>query len=214
MLEENKIKIKSIIEALLFVANRPLPVREMHDIVSDVEMVPESEIHSLLEELKLEYQYQGRSFQLEEIAGGYQLRTQPLFAPWLSKLVQKGTEKLSQAILETAAIVAYRQPITKAEIEAVRGVDVTGALKKCQDLGIIDVVGKKETLGRPFLYGTTEAFLQYFGLRSLEELPRVEELRETATGQQKIKLPEEPRVTGEAEKRNQQARPADLALDQ
>lgn len=188
MNEENKSKIKSILEALLFVAGRPLSINELRDIVSDVEVASENEIRSLLFEVGSEYAAAGRSFKLEELSNGFQLRTHAQYAPWLSKLYQKGTEKLSQATLETLAIVAYRQPITKAEIEGVRGVDVTGTLKKCLELGLVDIVGKKEILGRPFLYGTTEPFLKYFGLRSLQELPRVEELREGGTGQKELKL--------------------------
>lgn len=196
MQEENKSKIKSVLEAILFVANRPVPATEVRDIVSDIEVVPEGEIRSLLFELSEEYTLSGRSFKLEELADGFQLRTHAQFAPWLSKLYQKGTEKLSQPVLETLAIVAYRQPITKAEIEAVRGVDVTGSLKKAIDLGLVDMIGKKEIIGRPFLYGTTENFLRYFGLRSLEELPRIEELREAGTGQKELPLPakEEPQA--------------------
>ena len=147
-------------------------------------VVPEQDLVPILTELNQEYEAQGRSFKLEETANGFQIRTHVEYAPWVSKLFhERKAEKLSQAVLETLAIVAYRQPITKAEIEGVRGVDVTGSLKKCLDLNVVEVVGKKEIIGRPFLYGTTIGFLKHFGLKTLDDLPRVEELREIGTGQ-------------------------------
>lgn len=192
MQEENKKRLKGIIEALLFVATRPMNVKEIRDLVSDVEIIPEKEILSLLSELADEYVNQERSFKLEETASGFQLRTQAAYAPWISKLYRdRKSEKLSQAVLETLAIVAYRQPITKAEVEGVRGVDITGSLKKCLDLDLVEVVGKKEVLGRPFMYGSTLTFLKHFGLKTIQELPQIEELREVGTGQKELSLEEE-----------------------
>lgn len=189
---ENKKKIKGVIEALLFVSCRPLPLKEIRDIVSDVAVIPEKELLPIMKALTSEYEELERSFRLEETAQGYLIRTRAEFAPWISKLYEdRKAEKLSQAVLETMAIVAYRQPITKSEVEAVRGVDVTGSLKKCLDLGLVKVVGKKEILGRPFMYGTTDLFLKQFGLKNLDELPQIEELREAGTGQKELDLKEE-----------------------
>jgi len=205
MQEEKKKKLKGIIEALLVVASRPLPLREFRDLVSDIEVVPEKELTPLLEELALEYVQQGRSFKLEETAAGYQIRTLAEYAPWLNKLYrERRTERLSQAVLETLAIVAYRQPITKAEVESVRGVDVTGSLKRCLDFDLVEVVGKKEIIGRPFLYGSTQTFLKQFGLKTLDELPQIEELREVGTGQKELDLKEEEQIPTEEEAPNEQ----------
>ncbi len=189
MESETQNKIKRILEALLFVTSRPLSLRELRDVVSDVEVIPEQELQPLLEALAQEYETEQRSFKLEETADGFQIRTRPEYAPWLSKLYHdRRSEKLSHAVLETLAIVAYRQPITKSEVEGVRGVDVTGPLKRCLELNLVEVVGKKEILGRPFMYGTTLKFLKQFGLKTLEELPQIEELREIGTGQKELAL--------------------------
>lgn len=195
---ETQNKIKHILEALLFVTSRPLSLRELRDVVSDVEVIAEKELQPLLEALALEYETEGRSFKLEETAEGFQIRTRPEYAPWLSKLYKdRRAEKLSHAVLETLAIVAYRQPITKSEVEGVRGVDVTGPLKKCLELDLVEVVGKKEVLGRPFMYGTTNKFLKQFGLKTLEELPQIEELREIGTGQKELELEEKETIVEE-----------------
>lgn len=186
---EIKEKIKRIIEALLFVTPHPLAIKEIRDVVSDVDVLPEKQILPLLEELACEYDAQGRSFLLEETSEGFQIRTRPQYAPWLCKLYKdRRSEKLSHAVLETLAIIAYRQPITKSEIEGVRGVDATGPLKKCLDLNLVAVVGKKEILGRPFVYGTTQKFLKQFGLKTIEELPQIKELREMGTRQEELDL--------------------------
>lgn len=201
---ETKNKIKRILEALLFVTSRPLTIKELRDVVSDVDVIPEKQLLPLLEELTLEYDEQERSFKLEETADGFQIRTRSEYAPWLSKLYKdRRSEKLSHAVLETLAIIAYRQPITKSEIEGVRGVDVTGPLKKCLDFDFVSVVGKKEILGRPFMYGTTLKFLKQFGLKTIDELPRIEELRELGTGQKELELEEKETPSKETEEQKE-----------
>ncbi len=197
---ESKEKIKRILEALLFVTSRPLSAKELRDVVSDVEVIPEKQLLPLLEELAQEYEELGRSFKLEETSEGFQIRTRSEYAPYLSKLYKdRRTEKLSHAVLETLAIIAYRQPITKSEVEGVRGVDVTGPLKKCLEHEYVAIVGKKEVLGRPFMYGTTNKFLKQFGLKTLDELPQIEELREMGESQKELAL-EPSEVNSEEEK--------------
>jgi len=131
-----------------------------------------------MEELRISYLRDGRGFRLVELAGGYQLRTASEFAPYILKLFKEPREeRLSQPALETLAIVAYRQPIVKAEIEAIRGVDVSGVLQTLVDRGLVRIAGRKEVPGRPFLYETTRLFLEHFGLKDTEELPHISELR-------------------------------------
>ena len=166
-------KLKLIIEALLFVSDKPITLGQMKDALdtSDTSLIKEA-----IKELKQEYE-QNHSFRIREVAGGYQLVTDPEYAPWLRKLFQSGRkERLSRPALETLAIIAYKQPITRAEIEGIRGVDVDGVIKTLLEKGLIRIAGRKKTVGRPILYATTRKFLEYFGLNSLDELPPLEEL--------------------------------------
>ncbi len=164
---------KPVIEALLFVAGTPLSLKELQKLTG----LPKGEIQTLISELQAEYTRRGSGIRIVEVAEGYQMVTAPEVAEWIKPL--KGGQagaKLSRAALETLAIVAYRQPITKAEIEELRGVNSDAVIKSLLEKRLIRVVGKKEVPGRPLLYGTTKEFLLYFGLKDLSELPEIEEL--------------------------------------
>lgn len=165
--------IKRVIEALLFVSESPL---SMQHIGSVLEEVDPAAIRLSIEELKAEYELSKRSLVIQEVAGGYQMTSSPLYAPWLRKFLKKAHgEKLSGPSLETLAIIAYKQPATRQEIEFIRGVNVEGVLKALLEKGLIRIQGRKDIIGRPLLYGTSREFLEYFGLNSLEELPPIEE---------------------------------------
>ncbi len=166
----NKHLQKAAIEALLFVAGEPVPI---NSIVKATEM-PESEIKKLMDELAAEYRDRNSGILIAEIAEGYQMVTNPDFSMWVKKFKNiNQSNKLSPPTLETLAIIAYKQPITKLEIDQLRGVNSDGAVKNLLDKRLIKIIGKKETPGRPFLYGTTKEFLQYFGLKNLSDLPPI-----------------------------------------
>lgn len=163
-----------LIEALLFASETPLSAA---DLARLDEGLDEEQVEQLVAELRLEYEREGRAFGIYEIAGGYQLLTRPEFAPVLERFdTVPVSSRLSQPALETLAIIAYRQPVGRAEVEEIRGVGAGGVLKTLQERGLIEVVGRGEGLGRPLLYGTTRTFLEHFGFRSLEDLPRPDEL--------------------------------------
>ena len=176
-------------EALLFSAQKPLTTREIHDALTKAEesdellpnqfaAVKEGEIDAALEELKIHYIEQSHGFQLIEKAGGWQLVSHPDCARWVRQLFPAPKPaRLSPPALETLAIVAYRQPVTRADIEAVRGVAVDGVLQNLMERGLVKISGRAELPGRPLLYETTGFFLEHFGLRNLDELPNAQELR-------------------------------------
>src|SRR6266571_4576128 len=179
-----------VIEALLFSAQKPLSIREIATAIKGAENDPaaarpneflrvrETEVAAALEQLKIEYIEQGRAFQLTEKAESWQLATDPSYAPWVRQLFPAPKPaRLSAPALETLAIIAYRQPITRADVEAVRGVNIDGVLQTLMERGLVKIAGRAEVPGRPLLYETTHFFLDHFGLRSLDELPNVEELR-------------------------------------
>lgn len=166
---------KQVIEALLFASSRPLLINEIRKVIKT--LAP-SDIKRLISELQAEYTASSRSFEILEVANGYEIATKRDFAPWVMKLeLQKKAKQATQSALETLAIMAYKQPVTKAEVEELRGVDVSGVLNTLVERGLIKIVGKKEVPGRPFLYGTTDKFLEHFGLKSLNELPSIEEIK-------------------------------------
>jgi segregation and condensation protein B len=170
---EDREKKKSMLEALLFLSGEPVETGELKKATG----VPETDLKELLEELMSEYAERGGGVLIGKIAGGYQMVTNPDHTEWASKL--KGAarkQKLSLAALETLAIIAYRQPLTKAEVEELRGVNADGVLKALLDKHLIRIVGKKEAPGKPILYGTTREFLQYFGLNDLTELPTLKDM--------------------------------------
>lgn len=166
----NDTELKYAIEALLFASERPLTVEQIQQAFE--EAVSEKELRGHLAELQREYESQRRGFKLFEIAGGYQLVTDERFSPTLKRFYQsREKRRLSQASLETLSVIAYKQPVTKAEIEAIRGVNVDGALKTLLEKGLVKMAGRKEVPGRPILYGTSKEFLEHFGLNSVKELP-------------------------------------------
>lgn len=163
-----------IIEALLFASDAPLSAE---DLVRGEEDLDADAVREAVAELRAEYEERGRAFQIYEIGGGYQLLTRPEYSPHLERFeTVPRNARLSGASLEVLAIIAYRQPIGRAEVEEIRGVGSTHVLRNLQDLGLIDVVGRGEGLGRPLLYGTTPRFLDHFGFASLDDLPRPDEL--------------------------------------
>jgi len=170
-------ELKFAIEALLFASERPLSAEDMKEAFE--EDIPVEEIRRWVESLKSEYETQNRGFRLCEIAGGFQVVTDARFGPVLKRFYQaREKRKLSQASLETLSVIAYRQPVTRADIESVRGVNVDGALKTLLEKGLVRVAGRKDVPGRPILYGTTSEFLERFGLGSLKDLPALSEYTE------------------------------------
>jgi len=185
-------ELKFILESLLFSAQKPMSTKELRDLLStaaDVEdaeaavkalkKTKEDDIIAALEALANDHEAAGRSYRLTCVAGSWQFVTQPEFAPWLRALVgvKVRPSRLSQAALETLAIIAYRQPVTRAEVEQVRGVNVDGTMQTILERGLVEQSGRAEVVGRPALYSTTPSFLEYFGLRGLEDLPAADELR-------------------------------------
>jgi len=198
--------LSRIIEALLFSAQKPLSIRELTEAIKGAEAedespdggtnefarVREAEVAAALEQLKTECIEQHRAFQVNEKAGGWQLVTDPKYAQWVRQLFPAPKPaRLSAPALETLAIIAYRQPIIRADVEAVRGVNIDGVLQTLMERGLVKIVGRAEIPGRPLLYETTQFFLDHFGLRNLDELPNVEELRTRH-------LPKAPRQTQES----------------
>lgn len=173
-------EVKSVLESLLFVADGPLTVQRIAEVLDGVD---KETIQALLQELQGELEAPSRGLQLVEVAGGYQLRTAKVNADWVKKFLGGRPARMGRATLETLAIIAYRQPITKAEIEAIRGVDVDGVITTLLERNLIRAVARKDVPGRPFLYGTTAEFLQLFNLKDLTELPTLKETDE-------ISLPE------------------------
>ena len=167
---------KKIIEALLFVSDKPVSLDVLRDVLKDVES---TEIRLIIEELNAEYSLSGRSFSIREIAGGFQMLTDPVYSRWISALYKRPPDRLTGPSLETLAIVAYKQPLTRSQIELIRGVNADGVLHTLEERGFIRSRGRLEAPGRPILYGTTTEFLQHFGLKSLDELPKLKEFQES-----------------------------------
>lgn len=163
--------VKKIIEALLFSSNDPIPLPKLREITDTVVPLKPRQLRQILEELEQDYISTQRAFRLEEIAQGYVLRTYETYAPYIELLYrQKRGEKLSHAATEVLAIIAYRQPITRPQIESIRGVDSSGTLAQLLERNLVEPVGKLETPGRPTVYGTTKEFLKHFGLKNLADL--------------------------------------------
>ncbi|MCS6911772.1 MAG: SMC-Scp complex subunit ScpB [Myxococcota bacterium] len=167
--------LRSVLESLLLVADRPLPLDRLRELCALPDVAP---VREALEALRRQYQEEGRGFQIHEVAGAFQLRTAAQNAPYVQRLLQQKPVRLSRAQLETLAIVAYRQPITRPEIDEIRGVDSAGTLKVLLERNLVRVLGKKEEPGRPLLYGTTRTFLEFFNLRDLRDLPTLREFYE------------------------------------
>lgn len=178
-------KPTQIIEALLFAADHPLTAEEIAAALPEEASIPD-----LIDDLNRFYETSGRAFRIREVAGGYQLATRPEFAPHVNSLFA-GTraQKLSRAGLETLSIVAYKQPVIKAEIERIRGVQSDGVLKTLLERDLVAICGRQEGPGRPLLYGTTDKFLEYFGLKDLSGLPTPDELGTLLSRQKLTELP-------------------------
>lgn len=166
-----KLKKTAELEALLFASGDPLTLERAAGAL----FCSTEEVAQLLETLQQEYQQAGRGIELRQAAGGWQLVTKKEAAGLVRRLQEKQEVKLSNAAMETLAIVAFKQPVTKSEMEAIRGVKVDGVLSTLVELDLVGEVGRKEVIGRPILYGTTEEFLKAFGLNSLEDLPQLPE---------------------------------------
>lgn len=177
--------LKMIIEALLYAAEKPLNAKEMHSFLPDVKI---SDIDSALKILKYEYEAMGRSFVLKEVANGYQFRSRSEYGPYIKKMFQRSPNRLSKAAMETLAIVAYKQPILRQEIERLRGVDVGGILRTLLEKGLIRVMGRKDLPGRPLIYGTTIKFLEVFDLKDIDSLPRLKEFMALGSVENESKL--------------------------
>jgi segregation and condensation protein B len=167
--------LKSIVESLLFVAEGPLTWQRLAEVIDGAE---KKEILAALEQVKSELDCNRRGVRLVEVAGGFQLRTPKENADWVKKFLGGRPARMGRPTLETLAIIAYRQPVTKAEVEAIRGVDVDGVVNTLVERNLIRAVGRKDVPGRPFLFGTTPEFLQLFNLKDLGELPTLKEMAE------------------------------------
>ena len=190
---------KSVIEALLLASVKPLSLEQIRFVLDNPESL---QARKLIEELKSEYEQAGRGIRITEIAGGFQMITASEFSPFLKKLFKgRQMQSLSKPSLETLAIIAYKQPLTRNEIELLRNVNVDGVMKSLLDKNLIRISGRKKAPGRPCVYGTTKQFLEHFGLKSLEDLPRVEEF--SALAEKKNLVDIEPKEEKEAEESNE-----------
>jgi segregation and condensation protein B len=168
-------KIKAIIESLIFASDTPLAPEKIRVVFPEVE---KKEIKEIIDQLVSEYNERDGGIFLQEVAGGFQFRTNPELGQWIKKLKSTKPHSLSPQAMETLAIVAYKQPIVKSEIESIRGVDVGGPLKSLLDKKLVRIVGRKDVPGKPIIYGTTRRFLEVFNLKDLLDLPNLRELKE------------------------------------
>ena len=174
--------LKGILEALLFVTADAIPVTRFLALLG---AVSKHEIEQALASLSHDYEQEGRGLQLAQVAGGYRIMTKAEFAPWLKRLEKvKAASKLSRSALESLAIIAYKQPIVRAEVEQIRGVETSGVIRTLLERKLVRIVGRKEEPGRPIMYGTTKFFLEHFGLRDLSQLPPLREFRELGESEQ------------------------------
>jgi len=170
-------ELKKIIESLLFVAEDPLTEHTIGKAVGNREI---SEVRSAINEMIQEYEERGGGFYLARVAGGFQFRTAPENTPWIKQLIQPNAPRLSKAALETLAIIAYKQPVMRADIERIRGVDSGGVIRMLLERKLLRVLGRKEIPGRPLIYATTKLFLQVFDLKDLKDLPSPKEIEDMA----------------------------------
>ena len=186
--------LKLIVESMLYAAEKPLSAREIHSILPDAKI---PDIKSALKVLQYEYEAMGRSFSLREVANGYQFRSRSEYGPYIMKMLQRSPNRLSRASMETLAIIAYKQPILRQEIERLRGVDVGGIVRALLEKDLIRVMGRKNLPGRPLIYGTTKKFLEVFDLKDIGSLPKLKEFNalggqfETQSNQKEIPFQDE-----------------------
>ena len=187
---------KSVIEAILFMSGEPVSLDTLRKVIE----VDKYNTERLVRDLINDYSLRNSGLLLLEVAGGFQIVTNPACAPWVKKLLSTSIpKKLTQSSLETLAIIAYKQPIIKAEIEAIRGVNSDGVVKTLLDRRLVKMLGRKEVPGRPLMYGTTNEFLHYFGLKDLTELPTLKEFQEIEVAEPPETLPEESEIREPAE---------------
>jgi segregation and condensation protein B len=173
---KDKENLQSVVEALLFASDAPLT---SHKISSLVENITSHQAEEIIDQLNQKYQQENRSFSIRKVASGFQMYTLPDFKPWIEKLVSVSrSQKLSPAALEALAIISYKQPVVKSEVEHIRGVNSDWVIRGLLEKNLITIVGRKNGLGRPLLYGTTTEFLNYFGLNTTDDLPKIGELEE------------------------------------
>lgn len=183
----NGVSPKAVIESLLFISEKPLLIDQIKGVLEDIET---TEIRKIILELKTDYENNDRGLRVEEIAGGFQIATSQGVAPALKKFYkQRDAQRLSRPALETLAIIAYKQPVTRLDIESLRGVNVDGVMKSLLEKSLIRITGKKDIIGRPFVYGTTRQFLEYFGLNSLDDLPKIEDFGSLPQQQNNVSIP-------------------------
>jgi len=177
-------ELKAILEAVLFVSSEPVPVARL---VSIVGTISKAEVVQALEILRCDLDQQGRGIQLVQVAGGYRLVTKQEYGPWLKRMDKaKAAQKLSRSALESLAIIAYKQPLVRSEIEEIRGVETSGVLRTLLERKLVRIVGRKEVPGRPIMYGTTKFFLEHFGLQDLSQLPPLREFKELGESEQAL----------------------------
>ena len=166
--------ITAVVEALLFAAEQPVSIEQIRSLIpgSDTVMVKQA-----IERLQQEYEASGRGVRVDEVAGGFRMTTASGFSGFVRKLYrQRRNDKLSRPAMETLAIIAYKQPVTKQEVQSLRSVNIDGVMKSLQERNLIRITGKKNAPGRPFVFGTTRQFLEYFGLNSIEDLPKLDSI--------------------------------------
>jgi segregation and condensation protein B len=189
---------RNIMEALLFITEQPIPLKSFEDLF-EKEFSREI-LLKMAEEIALDYQTRGSALELREIAGGWQFSSRSEFAPWIRKLFKdRLTYRLSNSAMETLSIIAYKQPIARSEIEEIRGVEVSAVLDTLVERRLVRIAGRRESVGRPLLYGTTPDFLKSFGLKRLEELPSIESLMPPGTPEMQSELPLESHTATSAE---------------
>ena len=198
-----EINLKSVIEALIFISGRSITLEQIKKVLGSQDSAA---LLKAIAQLKDEYETQNRGMRIVEVAGGYQMITGQNYASFLKKLFKgRSPEKLSKPALESLAIIAYKQPLTRGQIESLRNVNVDGVMKSLLEKNLIRVCGRKKIPGRPFVYGTTREFLEHFGLKSLEELPKIEDFTQMAQQKEADNdieplAPETAEVTHEPEK--------------
>lgn len=169
-------ELKAIVEAVIFASEEPISAQRIAQVIDGA---TPKQVHEAIDALNREYEETGRSFFVKKFAGGYQLVTRPEFGSWVRRVLKSGTRpRLSRAALETLAIIAFKQPVSRVEIDFIRGVNSDGVLRSLLERNLIAIAGRADTVGRPLLYKTTQEFLRYFGLNSLDELPRPKEIDE------------------------------------
>ena len=181
-------QVKRIVLSLLFVSDKPVALDQLHQATG----IDRKNLKQALDALTVEYQQDVSGLVLQEVAGGFQLRTNPENSEYVRRLLQAKPQRLTRAAVETLSIIAYRQPVTRAEVEDIRGVDSAAVIKALLDRRLVRILGKKEEIGRPLLYGTTREFLEFFGLKDLASLPTLREFQELSKEHQEIVEKEAP----------------------